>query len=73
MLKKSLEENKRIIREADKKIEAVGKKIVDEGIYPQDGLSFMAHIAGLFGQRLWFYGKTLNYSDKLKINDALTD
>lgn len=69
MLKKSLEENKRIVREADKKIEAVGKKIIDEGKYPQDGLSFMAHIVGLFGQRLWFYGKTARYSDKLKISD----
>ena len=69
MLKKSLEENKRIVREADKKIEAVGRKIVNEGIYPQDGLSFMAHLAGLFGQRLWFYGKTAHYSDKLKISE----
>ena len=30
----------------------------------------MAHLAGLFGQRLWFYGKTRDYSDKLKISDA---
>ena len=29
----------------------------------------MAHIVGLFGQRLWFYGKTARYSDKLKISD----
>lgn len=69
MLKKSLEENKQIVREADMKIEAVGKKIIDEGEYPQDGLSFMAHLAGLFGQRLWFYGKTAHYSDKLKISE----
>lgn len=69
MLKKSLDENKQIVREADMKIEAVGKKIIDEGEYPQDGLSFMAHLAGLFGQRLWFYGKTAHYSDKLKISE----
>ena len=70
LLKKSLEENKRIVREADEKIEAVGRKIIDEGSYPQDGLSFMAHLAGLFGQRLWFYGKTKDYSDKLKISES---
>ncbi len=69
LLKKSLEENKKIIREADRKIEIVGRKITDEGTYPREGLSIMAHLAGLFGQRLWFYGKTTHYSDKLKIGD----
>ena len=28
------------------------------GKYPQEGLSFLAHLKGLFGQRLWFYRKT---------------
>ena len=70
MLKKPLEENKRIVREADKKLEEVGRQIVEKGIYPQDGLSFAARLAGLFGQRLWFYGKTTDYSKKLKISDS---
>lgn len=34
----------------------------------QEGIGFLYYIAGLFGQRLWFYGKTKNYPDKLKIN-----
>ena len=38
------------------------------GKYPQEGLSFWAHMAGLFGQRLWFYNKAMSYTNKLKIN-----
>ena len=40
-----------------------------QGNYPQDGLSFFSHLKGLFGQRLWFYGKTAGYTDKLKISE----
>ena len=57
LLKKDIEQNREIIRQADKKLENVAKQI-KQGIYPKDGLSFWAHMAGLFGQRLWFYGKT---------------
>jgi len=66
-LKKTIEENRNIIHEADIKI----KKSTDaymNGHPTQDGLSLFSHIAGLFGQRLWFYSKTKNYSDKLKID-----
>ena len=70
MLKKSLEENRRIIREADAKIEKAVSSVRENGKYPKEGLSFPAHLAGLFGQRLWFYGKTTGYSRKLKISDA---
>lgn len=66
LLKKSLEQNRQIIEEADKKIKDAAANIQKEK-YPQDGLSFFAHLAGLFGQRLWFYNKTQGYSDKLKI------
>lgn len=69
MLKKPLEVNQRLVREADARIEKVGKEIRDERKYPKEGLSFFAHLVGLFGQRLWFYGKTKDYSTKLKIND----
>ena len=68
LLKKSLDDNKRIVIDADKKIESVAKDI-QNGKYPKQGISFFAHIAGLFGQRLWFYNKTSHYSDKLKISD----
>ena len=43
---------------------------IKESRNPREGLSFFAHIAGLFGQRLWFYKKTTGYSSKLKISDA---
>lgn len=68
LLKKSIGENKQIVETADKRIEQVAKQI-REGKYPQEGLSFIAHIKGLFGQRLWFYRKTANYTDKLKISN----
>ena len=70
LLKKSLEENRRIIREADQKIEGIAKDILENGKYPKEGISFPAHVIGLLGQRLWFHGKTNGYSRKLKISDA---
>ena len=69
LLKKTVEENKKIVIKADKKIEKTAKAI-QSGNYPQEGLSFFSHLAGLFGQRLWFYGKTADYSDKLTINNS---
>ena len=68
-LKKSKEQNKAIIEKADKRIIDAARKI-REGNYPKEGLSFAAHLAGLFGQRLWFYNKTTGYKDKLKIDPA---
>ncbi|MBQ8965483.1 EFR1 family ferrodoxin [Ruminococcus sp.] len=68
MLKKSLEENKAIIAEADRKIERTAAEI-RSGKYPTEGIRPYSRAIGLFGQRLWFYGKTLDYSDKLKISD----
>lgn len=71
LLKKTPEENQKIIRKADRKIEAAAGRI-KAGDYPREGLSLLSHIAGLLGQRLWFYGKTQHYSDKLKINKSCT-
>ena len=60
-LKKPHEKNKEIIAKADKRIvEAAGQ--IKAGNNPSEGLSFWAHLAGLFGQRLWFYNKTSGYS-----------
>ena len=70
LLKKSVDKNHQTIVKTDEKIEQVGKKIREEGIYPKEGLSFPYHMAGLFGQRLWFYNKTTGYTDKVKINDS---
>ena len=69
LLKKTAEANKKIIRQADEKIESWAGKIRN-GNYPKEGLHFYDHIAGLFGQRLWFCRETLKYSNKLKISDA---
>lgn len=67
LLKKTAEQNREIVVQADKKIEQVAEQI-KRGKYPREGIGFISHIAGLFGQRLWFYTKTTGYSDKLKIS-----
>ncbi|MBR5421513.1 MAG: EFR1 family ferrodoxin [Lachnospiraceae bacterium] len=69
LLKKSVEENKRIVAAADRRLEKAAEEIRSEGKYPREGLGFAAHLAGLFGQRLWFYGKTADYCKKVKISD----
>lgn len=69
LLKKDIEENRQIVRNADKRIEQIAEQI-KQGKYPQEGLSLISHIKGLFGQRLWFYNKTSGYTSKLKISDS---
>ncbi|MCC0651430.1 MULTISPECIES: EFR1 family ferrodoxin [unclassified Clostridioides] len=66
-LKKTLESNKKLITNAEQKIKHAVRKIQD-GTPPQDGIGIFHHIAGLFGQRLYFINKTKYYSDKLKIS-----
>ena len=67
LLKKSLEENKSLVRQADKKIHLAAERL-KQGKPFKEGLNTFYHIAGLFGQRLWFYGKTLSYKDKPDID-----
>lgn len=69
LLKKTVEQNKAIVSQADKNIEFIAKQI-KKGKYPKDGITAISHIVGLFGQRLWFYGKTTGYTDKLKISES---
>lgn len=66
-LKKTLKENKNLVEQADEKIKKSANNLKN-GKATQDGLGIAYHLAGLFGQRLWFYGKTKSYTDKLKIN-----
>lgn len=68
LLKKSIEQNKEIVIQADKKIEFIAQQIKQKK-YPKDGITFTSHLIGLFGQRLWFYRKTTGYTDKLKIHE----
>lgn len=69
LLKNSAEKNREIISSADVRLEAAAEQM-NQGNYPKEGLGVVAHMKGLFGQRLWFYNKTQHYTDKLKISDA---
>lgn len=66
-LKKTLEKNKAVVKRAEIKIKSAAEKF-KKHMPTQEGLGFFYHVAGLFGQRLWFYHKTKHYSNRLKIN-----
>lgn len=67
VLKRTVAQNHKLIESADIKIKKAVESIKN-GMAPREGLGFWYHLAGLFGQRLWFYRKTKRYSDKLHIN-----
>lgn len=66
-LKRKYEKNKELVRKADAKIHRAVMEIKNKKP-PQEGLGLWYHMAGLFGQRLYFYNKTKKYTDKLKID-----
>ncbi len=68
LLKKPPEENREIIAQAARKIDNAAESF-QNGKPPREGLSFFHHIAGLFGQRLYFSGKTKDYTQNPKIDD----
>ncbi|MDE6355876.1 MAG: EFR1 family ferrodoxin [Clostridia bacterium] len=65
LLKKPREKNRALIRAADEKINLTAERI-KSGNFPKDGLSVFARIAGLFGQRLYFYNKPRRYCKTVK-------
>lgn len=67
LLKKTPEENRKIIEQAHSKIILAVTK-TKEGKPPKEGINFFYHMAGLFGQRLWFYGKTITYKEKPNVD-----
>lgn len=69
LLKKSLEDNKRLLRNTEDKIDRVVSGL-KRGKKNKEGLGIISQIAGLLGQRLWFYNKTAEYSNKLKIDES---
>lgn len=69
LLKKSLDENRKIVIEANEKIENTAKLML-QGKYPKNGLSFGSRLAGLFGQRLYFRKKTKRYYSGIKADSA---
>lgn len=66
-LKKPDKENRELVRRANEKLKQVAVKL-KQGKIPKDGLSIWHHLAGLFGQRLYFYNKTRKSKDRLKID-----
>lgn len=68
LLKKSLDENRKIISDADGKIDKAAENF-KAGKYKKDGLNVFYRMAGLFGQRLYFRHKTKRYYAKTKIDN----
>ena len=68
LLKKSKEDNQNLIKRADAKIARAVQRM-KAGTPTKEGLNFFYHIAGLFGQRLWFYNKTLTYKQKPDVDE----
>lgn len=66
-LKKPLDRNRELVKKAEHKIDEAAKRL-KEGKPLKQGINIWYHIAGLFGQRLWYYSKTRNYSKDLKID-----
>jgi len=66
-LKRPLDKNKELVKQAEKKIDKAVRRMKN-GNPPQDGIGLLYHMAGLFGQRLYFRGKTREYTDKVKID-----
>lgn len=65
-LKKSYEKNFDTIKAAVLKINAAAEAYKNKKL-TREGLSFLYHIAGLLGQRLYFYSKTKSYTDSMKV------
>ncbi len=68
-LKRTYPQNKQIVERANEKLIWAARKL-KEGKPTREGLGLLYHLAGLFGQRLYFYNKTRRYSDKLKIDTS---
>lgn len=66
-LKKPKEKDRKVVKRARKKMDRA-IAFYQNKQYPKEGLHWWNHLAGLFCQRLYFYGKTRNYTDQLKID-----
>lgn len=66
-LKRTEEENIKLISAAEEKIKA-SVAALKNGTPTRDGLGLLPHLAGLFGQRLYFYNKPKRYYTRVKIN-----
>ena len=66
-LKRPLEKNKVLVKQAEQKIKESVKRL-KVGKPTQDGIGALYRLAGFFGQRAYFGHKTRRYSSKLKID-----
>lgn len=66
-LKRPVEKNKELVQKAEEKIDRAVQGMKN-GKPPQEGMGFLYHMAGLFGQRLYFFHKTKQYTDKVKVD-----
>lgn len=68
-LKRTPEQNREIVNKAIRKMD---QAVEDwkQGRLPREGLHIWNHVAGLFGQRCYFFSKTKDYTDKLRIDAA---
>lgn len=69
-LKKTVEENKEIIRSSCAKIDHAVTLFLS-GKPTREGLNLFYHLAGLFGQRLYFRNKTKEYTQNPTINKEI--
>jgi len=68
ILKKSIEGNRRIIQRANEKIHISARRFKEDNP-TKEGPNFVYHIAGLLGQRLWFFCKTAAYKNKPNVDE----
>ena len=66
-LKRPLEENKELVKQAEQKIKDSVRQL-KAGHPTQEGIGPLYRLAGFFGQRAYFGHKTREYSSKLKID-----
>ncbi len=64
-LKRPLQVNKQIVLNTDAKIDNAINNIKNNR-YPKEGINVFYRLAGLFGQRLYFFRKTKKYYTKIK-------
>lgn len=68
-LKRTPAQNKQIVMKAEERIKSAIYNLKN-GTPTKNGLGLLCHIAGLLGQRLWFYHKTQEYSAKIQIDSS---
>ena len=67
-LKRPLEQNRELVKQADRKIKESVKRL-KAGNPTREGIGVLYRLAGFFGQRAYFGHKTARYSSKLKIDN----